>query len=149
MTPRLLKTAEDHRLALARVDSLMAAEPGTPAADDLALWVHLVALYEDEHHAIDLPDPVAAIRFRMDQQGLAASDLVRYIGGPGLVDDILHGRRPLTLPMIRRLHAGLGIPAESLLGPAGTPPPKTKSGPVRRGRLAGRHRRVRGRQTTE
>mgnify|MGYP000972444793 FL=1 len=66
MTPRLLKTAEDHRRALARVDDLMSAEPGSAEAEELALWAHLVSIYEDQHHAIELPDPIAAIRFRLE-----------------------------------------------------------------------------------
>jgi HTH-type transcriptional regulator / antitoxin HigA len=91
---------------------------GTPAADRLEVLVTLVEAYEAERWPIDLPDPVAAIVFRMEQQGLTRRDLEPYLGGRGRVSEVLTGKRALTLAMIRKLHAGLGIPLESLIGPA-------------------------------
>jgi len=115
MNPKLIKSDAEHAAALARIDALWAARPGTAEGEELELWVHLVEAYEEAHHAIPLPDPVAAIRFRMDQQGLRAADLVPYIGSKSKVSEVLNGKRPLSLAMIRNLHAGLGIPAEVLL----------------------------------
>jgi HTH-type transcriptional regulator / antitoxin HigA len=115
MTPRLVKTEADYEAALARVDELMSARVGTPEADELDLWVHLVEEYENRHHPMPPPDPVEAIRFRMDQQGLKPADLVPLIGSRSKVSEVLSRKRPLSLAMIRRLHADLGIPAEVLL----------------------------------
>lgn len=115
MNPKLIKSEAEHAAALARIDALWSARPGTPEGEELELWVHLVEAYEEAHHAIPLPDPVAAIRFRMEQQGLKPADLVPYIGSKSKVSEVLNGRRPLSLTMIRNLHAGLGIPAEVLL----------------------------------
>jgi HTH-type transcriptional regulator / antitoxin HigA len=91
-------------------------ELGTPDGDRLDILSTLVAAYEARHHPISPPDPVEAIRFRMDQEGLSAKDLEPYIGKPNRVYEVLAHRRPLALAMIRRLHKGLGIPAEVLIG---------------------------------
>lgn len=115
MEPRLIKTEKDYEAALVRIDELMSAEPGTPEGDELELLAFLVSAYEDEHYAVDFPDPVAAIRFRMEQQGLRNADLVPFLGSKSKVSEVLSGRRPLSLPMIRKLHEGLGIPADVLL----------------------------------
>jgi HTH-type transcriptional regulator/antitoxin HigA len=106
----------DYEQALARIDRLMEAQSGTPEGDELDILATLVEAYERKHHAIDLPDPVAAIEFRMEQQGLTRADLEPYIGSRGRVSEVLNRRRPLTLAMIRALHAGLAIPLESLIG---------------------------------
>ncbi len=118
MEPRVLKTETEYEEALARVEVLMDAEPGTPEGDDLELWSMLVGDYEERHHPIPLPDPIAAIRFRMEQAGLRDADMVAYLGSKSKVSEVLSGKRPLSLPMMRRLHEGLGIPAEVLLSPS-------------------------------
>lgn len=114
--PRLIKSESEHASALARIEQLMTAKMGTPDGDELELRVKLVELYEDEHFPIELPDPIAAIRFRMDQDGLSQQDLVPLIGGRGRVSEVMNGKRPLSLRMIRALHTKLRIPAESLIG---------------------------------
>jgi HTH-type transcriptional regulator / antitoxin HigA len=116
MKPRAIHTEEEHRQALARIDQLMDAKPGTDDADELDLWVTLVSVYEDQHYPIDPPDPIEALKFRMEQQGLRQKDLIPYIGSASKVSEVLTGKRPLSLSMIRRLHQELGIPADVLLG---------------------------------
>ena len=118
MTVKPIKTEADYDAALRAIERLWKAEPGTPAADRLEVLVTLVEAYEAERWPIDLPDPVAAILFRMEQQELTRRDLEPYLGGRGRVSEVLTGKRALTLAMIRKLHAGLGIPLESLIGPA-------------------------------
>jgi HTH-type transcriptional regulator/antitoxin HigA len=115
MSVKLIKTDSDHQAALARIDMLWNATTGTPEGDELELLVHLVTKYEDEHHAIPLPDPISAIRFRMDQQNLKPADLIPFIGSKSKVSEVLSGKRPLSLSMIRKLHSGLGIPLEVLV----------------------------------
>jgi len=115
MNPKLIKTESNYFEALTRIDELFSAAPETPEADELELWVHLVKEYEDKHYAIPMPDPISAIKFRMEQQGLQAADLVQYIGSRSKVSEVLSGKRSLSLRMIRALNAGLGIPAEVLL----------------------------------
>ena len=116
MKPHIIKTDKQYNAARARVDRLMSATPGTPAFEELELWTLLIKNYEDQHYPIDFPDPVEAIRFRMDQQGLRQSDLIPFIGSKSKVSEVLSGQRPLSLSMIRKLHAGLGIPAQILVG---------------------------------
>ncbi|MGC1588396.1 MAG: transcriptional regulator, partial [Rhodomicrobium sp.] len=111
-----IRTEADHKAALARIDALMDAEVGTPEADELSVLVDLVEAYEAKHFPIDLPTPVEAIRYRMEQAGLEPRDLEPYIGSRGKVSEVLSGKQPLTLPMIRALHRHLGIPAEVLVG---------------------------------
>jgi HTH-type transcriptional regulator / antitoxin HigA len=119
MTPKLIKSPADHAAALARIQQLFDAKPGTPEADELELLVHLVDQYETAAFPIDLPDPVEAIRFRMEQAGLKPCDLEPYLGTRSKVSEVLSGKRELSLSMIRRLHQGLGIPAAVLLGRPG------------------------------
>ena len=116
MKPKVIKTAAEYEAALARVDALMSAAPGTPEGDELELWVHLVEAYEDARYPIAPPDPVEAIRFRMEQKGLKPADLIPYLGSKSRVSEVLSGRRPLSLTMMRKLHEGLGIPSDVLLG---------------------------------
>jgi HTH-type transcriptional regulator/antitoxin HigA len=118
MTVKPVKTEADYDAALRAIERLWKAKPGTPAADRLEVLVTLVEAYEAERWPIDPPDPVAAILFRMEQQGLTRRDLESYLGGRGRVSEVLTGKRALTLAMIRKLHAGLGIPLESLIGSA-------------------------------
>ena len=115
MQPKLIKTEADHAAALARIEELFTAAPGTPEGDELDLLVTLVELYEEKAYPIDMPDPVAAIRFRMEQMGLKAKDLIPYIGSGPKVSEVLAGKRSLSLSMIRKLTTGLGIPADLLL----------------------------------
>jgi HTH-type transcriptional regulator / antitoxin HigA len=112
---RPIKSEADYDAALARIDLLMDAD--TPdKLDELDVLTTLVEVYEDAHHAIDLPGPVEAVRFRMEQQGLTQAGLKAYIGSSAKVSEVLSGKRPLTLKMIRALNAHLGIPAEVLIG---------------------------------
>lgn len=115
MKPKVLKTEEEYQEALAHLDTLMDAAPGSPEEDELELFSVLIEKFEQEHYPIDLPDPIAAIEFRMDQQGLTRKDLEPFIGSQSKVSEVLNRKRPLSLAMIRALHAGFGIPAEVLL----------------------------------
>lgn len=115
MKPKLIKTGKDYAAALARIDAIFDAKPGTAQGDELDLLVTLVEIYEEKEFPIGLPDPVSAIKFRMDQQGLKRKDLVPFIGSAPKVSEVLSGKRPLSLTMIRNLVKGLGIPAEVLL----------------------------------
>ncbi len=114
-----IKTKADHRAALKEVETLMSARANTPEGERLEVLVTLVEAYENKHYRFEMPDPVEAIKFRMEQSGLAPKDLVPMIGQINRVYEVLNRRRPLTLPMIRRLHRDLGIPAESLIKESG------------------------------
>ena len=98
------------------MEALWAAEPDTAEGDRLEVLLILVDAYEKTHHPIDSPGPVDAIKFRMEQMNLTRKDLERYIGSRGRVFEVLNRKRDLSLPMIRRLHHGLRIPLESLMG---------------------------------
>jgi HTH-type transcriptional regulator / antitoxin HigA len=111
-----IRTEADHKAALARIDALMDAVVDSPEAEELSVLADLVEAYEAKHFPIDLPTPIEAIRFRMEQAGLEPRDLEPYIGSRGKVSEVLAGKQPLTLPMIRALHKHLGIPAEVLVG---------------------------------
>jgi HTH-type transcriptional regulator / antitoxin HigA len=110
-----IKTQRDYRRALKEIEPLMSARRGTQEGDRLDILVTLVEAWEAKHYPLDLPDAIEAIKHHMDQQGLAPRDLVPYIGGRNRVYEVLSRKRPLTLAMVRRLHEGLGIPAESLI----------------------------------
>ena len=110
-----VRTDADYEAALARIDELMDAEPGTPAGRELNVLVDLVELYESRHEPMGHPDPVSAIEFRMEQAGLKRRDLIPFIGSRAKVSEILSGRRAITMPMARALHEHLGIPAGALL----------------------------------
>jgi len=113
---KIIKTPEEHEAALERLMVLMDAGPlEGPEADELEVLAMLIEQYEQRQFAIDLPDPVTAIRFRMDQQGLKNKDLIPFIGSASKVSEVLNGNRPLSLNMIRRLNHGLGIPADILI----------------------------------
>lgn len=112
-----IRTDDDYRAALREVESLMLAEFGSPEGDRLDVLATLVEVYESKHFPMEFPDPIDAIKFSMDQRGLSPKDLEPMIGRRNRVYEILSGKRPLTLPMIRRLHEGLGIPAEALIKP--------------------------------
>lgn len=110
-----IKTKADYRAALKEIEALMAAERDSPEGERLDVLVTLVEAYENKHYRFDLPDPVEAIKFRMEQKRMTPKDLVPMIGRINRVYEVLNRRRPLTLAMIRRLHGKLGIPAESLI----------------------------------
>ena len=115
MEIKIIKTEAEYEAALARIETLMDAAPESPEEEELELLALLVEKYEDEQFPFDLPDPVEAIRFRMEQEGLEPKDMVKYLGSQSKVSEVLNRRRPLSLAMIRSLHEGLGIPAEVLL----------------------------------
>jgi len=110
-----IKTDADYRAALAEIEALMNAEPDTPDGDRLDVVVTLVEAYEARHFPIVAPDPIAVIKFRMEQMGLSRKDLEPMLGTRGGVSEVLSGRRALSLSMIRRLNAALNIPAEVLI----------------------------------
>lgn len=110
-----IRTEEDYEAALAKIEEIFDAEPGTSDADLLDVLVVLVEAYEEEHYPIGLPDPIEAIKYQMDRLGLSRKDLEKFIGSKSRVSEILNRRRTLTIDMIRRLHEGLGISAEILL----------------------------------
>ena len=115
-----IKTDADYRAALKEIESLMMAIPDTPEGEKLDVMVTLIAAYEAKHFPLDLPDPVAAIKFEMERKGLTVKDLEPMIGKSNRVYEILNHKRSLTLKMIWKLHEGLGIPAESLIKPPQT-----------------------------
>jgi len=110
-----LRDEADYDRALAEIDSLMGRDLGSADADRLDLLVTLVGAYEARTWPVDLPDPVAAIRFAMEQRDVDREALAGILGSHGAVDDVLERRRPLSLEMIRRLHDRLGTPAEVLI----------------------------------
>ena len=112
-----IRTRTDYRQALKEIETLMNAQAGTPEGERLDVLVTLVEAYERKHFPMDLPDAVEAIKFRMEQSGLAPRDLVPMIGQLNRVYEVLNRTRPLTLKMVWRLHRELGIPAESLIKP--------------------------------
>ena len=114
---RPIRTEADHDAALAELARLWGAKSGTPEGDRLDVLATLIAAYEARHHPIDPPDPIEAIRFRMEQQGLTRKDLEPLIGHRGRVAEVLGRRRGLSIEMIRNLHGKLGIPAEVLIRP--------------------------------
>ncbi len=115
MTIKPIKTVRDYDRALGEIDKLMHAEPNTPEGDRLDVLATLVEAWERKHYPIEPPDPVAAILFAMEQRGLSRQDLEPLIGSRARVAEVLNRKRSLTLPMIRRLHGALGIPAEVLI----------------------------------
>ncbi|HEY6816430.1 MAG TPA: transcriptional regulator [Croceibacterium sp.] len=110
-----IRTERDYQAALAEIEGLMQARPDTPDGDRLDVLATLVEAWEAEHYPIEAPDPIALIQFVMEQRGLDRADLRPMLGERGRVSEILARRRPLTLAMIRKLQAGLGLPAEVLV----------------------------------
>jgi HTH-type transcriptional regulator/antitoxin HigA len=110
-----IKNNRDYRAALNEIDRLMDASPNSAEGDRLDVLATLVEAWEEKHWPIESPDPVEAILFAMEQRGLSRRDLEPFIGSRARVAEVLNHKRPLTLPMIRRLHTGLGIPAEALI----------------------------------
>lgn len=112
-----IRTEADHEAALAEVEKLWGARSGTPKGDRLDVLATLIAAYEERYFPMDPPDPVEAIRFRMEQQGLTRKDLEKIIGTRTRIAEVLSRKRGLSIAMIRRLHQTLGIPAEVLIQP--------------------------------
>ena len=115
MNIKPIKTKADYRAALKDVEALMGAKANTAEGERLDVLVTLIEAYERKHFPLELPDPVEAIKFQMDQRGLTPKDLEPMIGRLNRVYEILNHKRPLTLKMIWKLHRGLDIPAESLI----------------------------------
>ncbi|OLU25519.1 transcriptional regulator [Pseudomonas sp. PA15(2017)] len=114
MNIKPVRTEQDYAVSMARLDELWGAKLGSPEGDELEILAILIEKYEDQHFAMKASDPIEAIKFRMDQQGLTPRDLEPYIGSSGRVSEVLNGKRGLSLTMIKRLHDGLRIPYESL-----------------------------------
>ncbi len=112
-----IKTDADYQAALAEIESLMMAEADSPEGEKLDVLVTLIEAYEAKHFPMDLPDPVAAIKFEMERKGLTVKDLEPMIGKSNRVYEVLNHKRSLTLKMIWKLNRELGIPAESLIKP--------------------------------
>jgi len=111
-----IKTNRDYERALKAIDALMDAKPNSPEGDRLDVLSTLVEAWEEKNYPIEAPDPIEAINFVMEQRGLSRRDLEPYIGSRARVAEVLNHKRQLTLAMIRKLHSGLGIPAEALIG---------------------------------
>ena len=114
-----IKSENDYEEALVEVEKLWGSEEGTEAGDKLDILLVLVEDYEDKHYAIDPPDPIETIKFKMEQMNLTRKDLEKMIGSRGRVSEVLNHRRGLSLNMIRNLHSNLHIPLESLIKPHG------------------------------
>jgi HTH-type transcriptional regulator/antitoxin HigA len=117
MQIRPIKTPVDHRAALEQIERLMDARPGTPAGDRLDILTTLVEQYESRNEPIEPPDPIDALRYHIESRGLTRRDLEPMIGSRARVAEVLNRRRALTIEMIRRLHAELGISADVLIRP--------------------------------
>lgn len=118
MNIKPIRNDDDLRDAFKRLEKVFQAKEGTPAADEMEILVTLIEAYENKHYPIKVNDPVEAIKFRMDQQGLTNKDLEPYIGSSGRVSEVLNHKRRLSLQMVKKLHEGLHIPYESLLSAA-------------------------------
>ena len=116
MNLKPIRNKRDLSEALARIDELIDVIPGAPEYDELEILSTLVEAYEEKHCPIPPPDPVEAIKFRMDQLGLKQADIAKYFGGKNRASEVLSRKRPLSLRMIRNLHINLKIPSDSLLG---------------------------------
>lgn len=115
MTLKILKTEHEYQAALKRLEKIFDSKKNSKNANELELLVLLIEKYENEHYFIDLPDPIEAIKFRMEQQGLKQKDLAEVIGLKSRVSEILNRKRKLTIEMIRKLHIALRIPTEVLI----------------------------------
>ncbi|MGO9303880.1 MAG: helix-turn-helix domain-containing protein [Candidatus Korobacteraceae bacterium] len=121
MKIRPIRSDHDYEQALQRVDALWGSAVGSPLGDELEVLVTLIEAYEREHYPVDLPNPLEAIKFRLEQSGKDLRSLVGIIGQRTRVYEVMRGDRPLSLKMIRNLHRELGIPAEVLIQPSRVP----------------------------
>ena len=110
-----IKTENDYNMMLLRIDALMDAEPGTEEGTELDVLATLVEAYERDHFPVELPDPVEAILFRMEQMGIDRKALEPFLGGRNRVSEVLNRKRNLSKSQIRKLHDGLNIPLENLI----------------------------------
>jgi HTH-type transcriptional regulator/antitoxin HigA len=110
-----IKTEKDYNMSIKSIEKLWGAKRDTPEGDELDLLCTLVESYEMKHYPIAPPDPIDAIKFRMEQMGMTKADMVKYLGSQSRVSEILNGKRRLTLKMVKSLYKGLKIPAEILL----------------------------------
>jgi HTH-type transcriptional regulator / antitoxin HigA len=110
-----IKTKKDYALAMQRLEKIFDAKPGTPEGDDLEVLGILIEKYEDDHYPIEYPDPIEAIKFRMEQLGYSQNDLAEVVGLKSRASEILNKKRKLTLEMIRQLHNQLNIPTQVLI----------------------------------
>lgn len=110
-----IRNRKDYEKALKNIDKLWGSKKHTPEGDEFEILLALIEKYEEEHFPIPPPDPLEAIKFRLEQMNLTRSELVKYIGYKSRVSEVLSGKRKLTLPMIRTLHKKLKIPAEILI----------------------------------
>ncbi len=115
MNIKPIKTKQDYKAALKRIEVLWDAKPSTLKGDELDILATLVCAYEEAHYPIDNPDPIEAIRFRMDQMGLDLADMTQFIGARSKVSEVFNRKRPLSLRMIRNVSQGLQIPADVLV----------------------------------
>jgi HTH-type transcriptional regulator / antitoxin HigA len=115
MNIRPIKTEQDYNTALIRIEELWGSKKDSPEGDELDLLVTIVESYELKHYPIAPPDPIDAIKFRMEQMGMTSADMIKYLGSQSRVSEILTRKRRLTLGMIKSLYKGLKIPAEILL----------------------------------
>jgi len=115
MTAKLIKTETEYDAALERMETLFDSKHGSASYDEAELLITLISIYENEHHKIEAPDPIEALKFRMEQMKMTRADLIKYLGTRGRISEILSRKRKLSLAMRQKLHKELGIPAESLL----------------------------------
>jgi len=113
MNIRPIKTKRNHVDALKRIDELWTAKPNTPEGDELEVLSTLIEAYENLHHAIEAPDPIAEIKFRLDQMKITREELAKLLGGKNRVSEVLNGKRKLSFTMMKNLHKHLNIPAAS------------------------------------
>jgi HTH-type transcriptional regulator/antitoxin HigA len=123
-----IRTEADYEAALKEVEKYLDSQPGTPAGDRMDVLVTLIEAYEAKHYPIPVPDdPVAVLEYYMESRGLSRSDLLPYLGSKERISEVLNRKRGLSLEMIRRLHAGLGIPTDLLVGSQAHSIPRRKS----------------------
>lgn len=115
MTIKPIRTKKDYQAALDRLEDIFDAGPGSPEGDELEVLGILIDKYEQEHYPIDYPDPIEAIKFRMEQLGYNQNDLAKVVGLKSRASEILNRKRKLTLEMIRQLHHTLKIPTDVLI----------------------------------
>src|SRR5579863_3384644 len=121
MAIKPIKDEADYERALRRVEDLLASREGSAEADELDVLTTLIEAYERVHYPVDLPSPIEAIKFRLEQQGKDSKSLIGVIGQRTRVYEVMQGKRPLSLNMIRNLHKKLGIPADVLIQPSRRP----------------------------
>ncbi len=116
MIVKIIKNEQEYNLSLERADAIFNSKPGTKEGDELELLLLVIKDYEDRHHPVSLPDPIEAIKLKMEEEGLKASDLAPEVGSKSYISQVLNRKKPLTAQMMRRLHRRLRIPASVLLG---------------------------------